>query len=127
MNKVMLTWIGVAVAGAVGSVVRFGVAELWKLATAYPAGTLTVNLLGSFALGWVNTKFADAPESALWRYTLGVGLIGGFTTFSSMMWDADKMMTGCGVLPHGDLPLCQPVSGIGVRAGGCDGCQGAVT
>jgi CrcB protein len=29
----------------------------------------------------------------VWRLVLGVGLLGGFTTFSSMMFDADKMIT----------------------------------
>ena len=118
MNKVMLTWIGVAIAGALGSVARFGVSEVWKLATRYPAGTLTVNLVGAFALGWVNTKFLDAPESAFWRYTLGVGLLGGFTTFSSMMFDSDRMMNDAQYFPAAAyLGLSVFLGMVAVRAG----------
>jgi CrcB protein len=93
MNKTWLMCLGVAAMGALGSLARFGVAEAFKLATAFPAGTLAVNVVGAFALGWVNATFRDAPGTDLWRIILGVGLLGGFTTFSSMMFDADKMMT----------------------------------
>ena len=101
MNRTLLTCIGIALMGAVGSLARFGVAEAFKLATAYPAGTLAVNLLGAFALGWVNVVFSGGTGGAgwggdggeVWRLVLGVGLLGGFTTFSSMMFDADKMLT----------------------------------
>src|SRR5262245_20945756 len=67
MNK-MLTLVGIGAFGAMGSMARFGVGELWGLATKYPAGTLTVNLLGAFALGWVNAVFkaTDGP-AAMWR------------------------------------------------------------
>jgi CrcB protein len=92
MNKTFLICLGVAIAGAVGSLARFGVSEAFKLATAFPAGTLTVNVLGAFVLGWVNATFKDPGYDVL-RISLGVGLLGGFTTFSSMMFDADKMMS----------------------------------
>ncbi len=92
MSKTWLMCAGVAVLGAAGSLARFGVAEAFKLATGFPAGTLAVNVLGAFALGWVNATF-DEPGYEVWRIALGVGLLGGFTTFSSMMFDADKMMT----------------------------------
>jgi CrcB protein len=93
MNKVLLTCVGVGILGAAGSLMRYGVAEGFKLATSYPAGTLAVNVVGAFALGWVNTAFKDVPGWEVWRIALGVGLLGGFTTFSSMMWDSDKMLT----------------------------------
>jgi CrcB protein len=92
MNRTFLVCTGVAVFGAAGSLMRFGVAEAFKLVTGFPAGTLAVNLAGAFALGWVNATLKD-PGHDLWRLALGVGLLGGFTTFSSMMFDADKMMT----------------------------------
>jgi len=99
MNKMLLTCIGIAVMGAVGSLARFGVSQACGLMTAYPAGTLVVNVAGAFALGWVNAVFSGGAGGNgvgggdVWRLVLGVGLLGGFTTFSSMMFDADKMMT----------------------------------
>ena len=92
MNKNLMICLGVAFMGAVGSLARFGVGEAFKLATAFPAGTLVVNVAGAFALGWVHATFKD-PSQDVWRIALGAGLLGGFTTFSSMMLDADKMMT----------------------------------
>ena len=68
----------VGVGGAVGAVLRFGVDDAID-AGAFPAGTLTVNVAGSFALGLVT--FAGAGgDLALF---VGVGACGAFTTFSS--------------------------------------------
>ncbi len=119
MNKMLLTWVGIGVFGAVGSMARFGTAELWGLVTKYPAGTLTVNLLGAFALGWVNTVFSGSDGSAsTWRFVLGVGLLGGFTTFSSMMFDADKMMTDAQFVPAAVYLAASVLLGLlAVRAG----------
>jgi len=74
------------VAGGLGTLLRYGAglaAARW-LGIALPFGTLLVNVLGSFALGLV----AEAlPKATLVgtdaRLVLGVGLLGGFTTYSS--------------------------------------------
>jgi len=54
-------------------------------ASAFPWATLAVNVLGSFAMGllvgWLARHGSSHGES--WRLLLGVGLLGGFTTFSS--------------------------------------------
>ncbi len=79
----------VAVGGAVGSVLRFGVAEWMASRTggAFPWGTMLVNVVGSFALGALAAM--AAPDGLKYlagssgRALLMVGLCGGFTTFSS--------------------------------------------
>lgn len=52
--------------------------------TAFPWATLTVNVIGSCAMGllagWL-ARHGDAGEQ--WRLLIGVGLLGGFTTFSA--------------------------------------------
>ncbi|ANY19937.1 Putative fluoride ion transporter CrcB [Tsuneonella dongtanensis] len=52
--------------------------------TAFPWATLSVNVIGSFAMGllagWL-AKFGTGGET--WRLLVGVGLLGGFTTFSA--------------------------------------------
>src|SRR5689334_15758051 len=76
----------IAVAGALGTLLRYGTglaAARW-LGTTLPWGTLLVNVVGSFALGVVaealhRSTFAGADA----RLVLGVGLMGGFTTYSS--------------------------------------------
>ncbi|MFY9713959.1 MAG: CrcB family protein [Microbacterium sp.] len=78
-----LLFLGAAVAGGVGAVLRYladlGVAKL--AGRRFPWGILLVNLTGSFALGLVT---AALPDQA---FLLGAGLLGGYTTFSTAMLD----------------------------------------
>lgn len=73
----------VASGGAVGAWLRFAAGRLLGPST-FPLATLTVNLLGSLAMGllagWL-ARQGDGGEH--WRLLLGVGLLGGFTTFSA--------------------------------------------
>jgi CrcB protein len=80
----------VALGGAIGAVLRYQVGRAmthWlgpNVVTAFPWATLTVNVLGSFAMGLLAGYFArygQGGEQA--RLLLGVGLLGGFTTFSA--------------------------------------------
>jgi len=84
----------VATGGALGSWLRYLVGRVWVLAigpaaaSAFPWATLTVNVAGSFAMGllagWL-TRFGAHGEN--WRLLLGVGVLGGFTTFSAFSLD----------------------------------------
>ncbi len=79
-----MVWLAVALAGAAGSVSRYGVGlMLQRLPIAFPVGTLIVNVLGAFLIGlfarWLNTPSLDP----VWRISLTVGFCGGFTTFST--------------------------------------------
>lgn len=78
-----LLFVGAALAGGVGAVLRYlvdlGVAHL--AGRRFPWGILLVNLSGSFVLGVVTTAL---PEGA---FLLGAGLLGGYTTFSTAMLD----------------------------------------
>lgn len=79
-----LLFLGAALAGGVGAVLRYlvdlGIARL--AGRRFPWGILLVNLSGSFALGLVT---AALPGAAV---LLGAGLLGGYTTFSTAMLDA---------------------------------------
>lgn len=86
MTPMVYVW--VAVGGALGSVFRFMLSGLVGrfAGEAMPWGTLTVNIVGSFVIGW----FASATTSGgrvfatpEFRTFVMVGLCGGFTTFSS--------------------------------------------
>ena len=82
-----LTYVWVALGGALGSVFRFMLSGLVGrfAGEAMPWGTLAVNVIGSFIIGW----FAAATTSgrvfatAEFRTFVMVGVCGGFTTFSS--------------------------------------------
>ncbi|MBV6861790.1 fluoride efflux transporter CrcB [Xanthomonas euvesicatoria] len=76
--------------GALGSGLRFAISAslIQRFGTGFPWGTLTVNLLGSFVAG-VLLVWLDARGPSSWplRALLIVGVIGGLTTFSSLMME----------------------------------------
>jgi CrcB protein len=84
-----LAWIGVGVLGAVGSWARFRVGELVaaRRPSAFPLGTFVVNLTGGFLLGGL-TGLSVTGEPLL---VLGTGLLGGYTTFSTWMVEAQRL------------------------------------
>ena len=85
-----LTWIGVGVLGAVGSWARFRVGGLVaaRRPSAFPLGTLVVNLTGGFLLGGL-TGLSVTGEPLL---VFGTGLLGGYTTFSTWMVEAQRLV-----------------------------------
>lgn len=57
----------------------------------YPAGTLIANLVGCFAMGCLLAWLAREPNEYI-RLGLGVGLLGGFTTFSAFSAESLQMI-----------------------------------
>ncbi len=90
--------LAIAIGGGLGSVSRFLVAkEMGRfLGDFLPYGTLAVNILGSFALGWLSTFFLDRPDiNNVLRLGLTVGFLGAFTTFSTFSYDSlELLMSG---------------------------------
>jgi len=84
-----MRFIWIAVGGAIGSVFRYGVG-LWFSSARFPWATLSVNLVGSFAFGLLLT-YALGRWSTTITTGLAVGLIGGFTTFSTFAWESFTM------------------------------------
>jgi len=89
------TWwqqLGLVMAGGgLGAALRFiiGDAMQRQFGNGFPWGTLTVNLIGAFAVGYVVVWLQTRGSAALyWRAFAIVGIIGGLTTFSSMMLEA---------------------------------------
>ncbi len=77
--------LGVAAGGALGSLLRFGIGRaLPAAAGTIPWATLGINVLGSLLLGALAGSALAQPEaSPTLRAFVGVGLLGGFTTFSA--------------------------------------------
>jgi CrcB protein len=74
-----------ALGGAIGALARWGVAEaLPSSPTGWPWATLLVNLTGCLLMGALLAHLAPrSPEPAWMRPLLGVGLLGGWTTYST--------------------------------------------
>lgn len=83
MNLALIIYIGIA--GALGSISRHLVG-VWmgRFGTRLPWGTFTVNVVGSFVIGFVMITFLQRGqiESKL-RFALTTGFLGGFTTYSA--------------------------------------------
>jgi CrcB protein len=72
--------------GCVGGYARYAVGVAWTTPLhGFPTATLTVNLLGAFALAVVIVVATDIRPSRYLRPLLGTGLCGALTTFSSVV------------------------------------------
>ena len=90
----------VALAGAVGSLARWGVshaAQSW-LGHRWPWGTLVVNVLGCFLFGLVIEYSRGRTDETLLRLVLLTGLAGAFTTFSTFAFDTWQLHHDRGLL-----------------------------
>ena len=83
----MMTFLSVALGGAIGASARFAVnlAAARLFVMGFPVGTLCVNVLGSFAMGVLAVLLLDRA-SPLAPFLL-TGVLGGFTTFSAFSLD----------------------------------------
>jgi len=85
-----------AVGGAAGTVARFLLGGIVQpSASTFPWGTLVVNLLGAFALGFLMRYLLGtglmSPEM---RAALTIGFCGGFTTMSTFAYETVALLTG---------------------------------
>jgi CrcB protein len=89
MKAYLLVFLGAGIGGALRHGVNVGCARM--CGTAFPWGTLTVNVLGSFLMGaiagWLAFKAGEGWSQSL-RLFLTTGILGGFTTFSAFSLDA---------------------------------------
>ncbi len=85
----LIVFLGSGIGGALRHGVNIACARMWG--TAFPWGTLTINVVGSLAMGLLAAWFAF-KDGELWsqhvRLLLTTGILGGFTTFSAFSLDA---------------------------------------
>ena len=99
-----MVWFMVALGGAVGSVLRYGAS---RLAVSYfgPStvlDTFFVNVTGSFALGvFIALTLEKVSVPAEYRGLVAVGLLGGYTTFSTLSVEAMRLAESGEVLKAG--------------------------
>jgi CrcB protein len=89
MQSILLVFLGAGIGGALRHGVNVGCAR--ACGTAFPWGTLTVNVVGSLLMGLIAGWLAFKTETG-WgqptRLFLTTGILGGFTTFSAFSLDA---------------------------------------
>jgi fluoride exporter len=89
-----MLYLYVGVGGAVGSLLRYALSFLHLPSVHFfPFGTLLVNLIGSFFLGWFSVKIL--PKESIIREVKAAitsGLIGSFTTFSTLTMESIQLI-----------------------------------
>ena len=85
----MLNLILVATGGATGAVMRFILTNLSKnLFTSSIYGTFSVNILGSFLIGYfITSSYTKNISEDFVKFFLIIGLLGSFTTFSAFSYE----------------------------------------
>jgi fluoride exporter len=86
-----MTYLIVFFGGGLGAALRHGmnIAAARTLGTAFPYGTLIINVTGSIIMGLIAGYFAfKGGASQHWRLFFTTGILGGYTTFSAFSLDA---------------------------------------
>lgn len=82
--------LSIAAGGAIGAISRFYLGNLISrvIGSALPYGTFVINIIGCFFMGFFMTLIMERNLLAAdWRLFLCVGVLGGFTTFSSFGYE----------------------------------------
>jgi fluoride exporter len=86
--------VAVAVGGALGALARWGIGLAWPTPHGgFPVATLLINVVGCLLMGVLVVHVAEVREAhPLVRPFLGVGALGGFTTFSTFAVDTQQLL-----------------------------------
>jgi fluoride exporter len=104
----------VALGGALGAVSRFALSG-WiqrMMGERFPWGTLGVNLVGCFLLGFLVGRWERATAPASWRLLWGVGFLGAFTTYSTFALETGTMIRDGAWTGAGSYALLHLVLGV---------------
>jgi CrcB protein len=101
------------IGGATGALLRVWLGEEFaSAATSWPWATFSINVTGSFALGYLVTRLQERlPQSTYRRPLLGTGFCGAYTTFSTMQVEILTM------IEHHRYGLAASYAGASIAAG----------
>ena len=118
----MLDFLVISLGAIVGANARYWMSRsaLRLLGPVFPYGTLAINVLGSFVLGfflaWITQRGIVDPR---WRLLVAVGFCGGFTTFSSyavesmaLMEQGQWLLVATNIVSNNLLSLAAVVAGM---------------
>ena len=111
----MMKFLLIGMGGGLGAILRYllsGVVQDGSRGALFPIGTMAVNILGCFVIGFlsrlVDTRAVFSPEARLFLF---IGLLGGFTTFSTFGNETVNLLRG------GESLLALVNLGVSVCAG----------
>ncbi len=118
----MLDFLAISLGAVVGANARYWMSRsaAHLLGPVFPYGTLAINVLGSFVLGffmiWTMERVIVDPR---WRLLVAVGFCGGFTTFSSyafeslaLMEQGQWLLMGANIVSNNLLSLAAALAGM---------------
>ena len=110
----LLVWVGVVLLGGVGAVLRFLVDRSisGRLGRLFPYGTPVVNVSGAAALGVISGLALGDTETLL----AGTATIGAYTTFSTWMFETQRLAEDRQVLALGGNIVVSLVVGVAAAA-----------
>jgi CrcB protein len=115
----IISFIAVFAGGGIGSLCRYAVSLLTKarFGHAFPIGTLIVNLIGCFVIGYLGARFerihiAQIPQET--RDLCVIGILGGFTTFSAFGFETVGLLRNGAWAAAASNVLLNVVLGIGL-------------
>lgn len=91
----MISALYIALGGALGTLARYLAGEGAKrtLGSGWPYGTMLVNVLGSFIIGYAMMYFGNRGQmDSHLRMAITIGFLGGFTTYSSFAYETVTML-----------------------------------
>lgn len=90
MTLIVIEAVLIFVGAGIGSVLRHVISGWvgFRAGPGFPWGTLTVNLLGCFVLGFFASSM---PQDRTFLFVLSGGIVGGFTTFSTLMFETANL------------------------------------
>jgi CrcB protein len=117
--------LAIAAGGALGSAARYGmsVSIYAVLGRGFPYGTLAVNVLGCLLMGLLSVLFLERLSvDGIWRAAILIGVLGGFTTFSSFSIETFNLIESGELVKAGlnmalSLVLCLAATWVGAIIG----------
>ena len=119
MNSTFVRYLAIAVAGSAGAILRYVLGtQVGRLNLRFPLGTFIINVTGSWFLGWFLAYAGRHQISDTTRLAIGVGFVGAYTTFSTFMYESNKLADdGAGMEAIGYIAASLVVGLIAVRVG----------